>query len=421
MVEFLCYGCFKLKTKIAMKKKTTIITITYVVFCIAVCWGALQYVEKKDERLREEAKEKLDNFINGHSKIVNVVYSGKNVNYEKAEIPESNDYWWDDIDRLYELSPQSNGWCLRIMEFSKGGLDVYKLYPYMVGFIYTMDWYNSPSIQTAVDEAYEYLTTNEYSEYKDYIDNGFTLYDLEKIADNEYYTLYSYDWHCEKDGQEYVHALWSKSEYIDAYYGKGHVYSVIGKRVGGYVHTNYYRVYNMLENEYHFSLIYNAIDDPKRKDLITFMAYSCAILTIAFLGYLIPHLIVRHRKRKRRRELLKAKLLRVSNPKNFMKPYDEAKVNAANEIFARLQQLSPDDEASLKEVRKQITTELGVSFIDQDALTALKEKCNPERFMRPYDEAKVKLANLLYAKLQSPTLSIEEFEHVQQEYESTLK
>ena len=139
-----------------MKKKTAIITILYVVLCIAVCWGALQYVEKKDERLREEAKEKLDNFVKRHSKIVNVVYSGKKVNYEKAEIPEYNDYWWEDIGRVYKLTSQYKGWCLRIMEFHRGGLKVYKLYPYMVGYKYNFyDGYNSPSVQTAVDDAYK--------------------------------------------------------------------------------------------------------------------------------------------------------------------------------------------------------------------------------------------------------------------------
>ena len=228
-----------------MKKKTAIITILYVVLCIAVCWGALQYVEKKDERLREEAKEKLDNFVKRHSKIVNVVYSGKKVNYEKAEIPEYNDYWWEDIGRVYKLTSQYKGWCLRIMEFHRGGLKVYKLYPYMVGYKYNFyDGYNSPSVQTAVDDAYNYLTTNEYSEYKDYIDNEFTLYDLEKIADNEYYILYSCGWHCTKDGEEYVHALWSKSEYINAYYGKSYPFPITGERPWNYIYSSYYKVYN---------------------------------------------------------------------------------------------------------------------------------------------------------------------------------
>ena len=104
-----------------------------------------------------------------------------------------------------------------------------------------------------------------------------------------------------------------------------------------------------------------------------------------------------------------------------MKPYQEQKVNAANDIYARLQNIAPEDIILLKEIRKEISEKLGVSFIDIDLLSKMQKMCNPKNFMNPYDEEKIRTANLLYGKLHNNNITIDEIEDIQKEYETKLK
>ena len=119
-------------------------------------------------------------------------------------------------------------------------------------------------------------------------------------------------------------------------------------------------------------------------------------------------------------ESLKSKLLRRVNPKNFMNPFDETTVNIANDIYVRLQATSSDDDITLKQIRKEIADKLKINFTDKNLLKKLQKNCNPQNFMNPYNEEKVRTANLLYAKLQNSNLTIDELEEIQKEYETKL-
>ena len=68
-------------------KRTTIIGIafaTYVVAMIGMFFGVEKYIESKDNRLRREMHDKIDELFQGRKQYVDVAYSGYKVGYEKV-------------------------------------------------------------------------------------------------------------------------------------------------------------------------------------------------------------------------------------------------------------------------------------------------------------------------------------------------
>ena len=59
--------------------------------------------------------------------------------------------------------------------------------------------------------------------------------------------------------------------------------------------------------------------------------------------------------------------------------------------------------------------ELGVILIDNEKLKDLKEKVNPQKFMKPYNAEKVKIANDLYSRLAKENLTFDEFIIIEEE------
>ena len=186
------------------------------------------------------------------------------------------------------------------------------------------------------------------------------------------------------------------------------------------MYNGYYKVYNVKKPISNYTLIYDIFRDPKREDTKNIMKWGYGILSVLFLSIVIPLSVKKKKREKIKAESLKEKLSRISNPQNYLKPYQEQKVNVANDIYARLQNIAPDDMISLKTIRKEISDKLGVNFIDTDLLRELQRMCNPKNFINPYDEEKVKIANLLYGKLQNNNLTVDELEDIQTEYNRKL-
>ena len=92
-------------------------------------------------------------------------------------------------------------------------------------------------------------------------------------------------------------------------------------------------------------------------------------------------------------------------------------VDKANTIYACLQETKDNDIESLKDIRRQIESELGVSFVDMMEVEKLKVLANPSNFMNPYDPNKVSLANMLYSKLQDEVIPIDDFESIKEQVE----
>ena len=424
-----------------MQYKTLIFIciISYIVLGLGVFFGAKLITDKKDDKLRQEAYDNLNAIFDKQEKFVRIAYSGNKVSYERTEIPkykhdvfidkDKQQYEWEedygDIYKMYKLKPKyesDDKWTgFRFDVISSQGLGVintYQIYPYMIGYRKQSQSYMynyMPSIQSAVDDAFDFWSSDDKSSYKKYIDDNIFMHDIEDAVENEYYMLFSYEDCCRFFDKEYTDSLVRAT---------GVRYSVnfnYEAKDYGYMYNGYYKVYNVAKPISNYTLNYNVFSNPKWEDRKNIMILGYSILSGLILSIVIPLSIKENKRKKHNAESLKDKLLRISNPQNYLSPYQEQKVNAANGIYARLQNISIDDIISLKEIRKEISDKLEVSFIDSDLLKELQRKCNPKNFMNPYDEEKIRIANLLYGKLVNDNLTIDELEDIQKEYEIKLK
>lgn len=110
-------------------------------------------------------------------------------------------------------------------------------------------------------------------------------------------------------------------------------------------------------------------------------------------------------------------LERKCNPQKYMSPYNKEMVDKANSIYDELLKTDKSDEISLKEIRRRVESELHISFIDKDEIESLKYVANPSNYMQPYNAEKVALANKLYAKLQDETIHIDELDSITEQVE----
>ena len=101
--------------------------------------------------------------------------------------------------------------------------------------------------------------------------------------------------------------------------------------------------------------------------------------------------------------------MRVCNPGNFIKPHDTNKFEIATNIYIKLQDISKEDVAGINNIQKEIVVKLGVDLIDKEERRKLLKVINPKRWMNPYNEEKIKLANELYVKLNAQDLTYSEF------------
>lgn len=420
------------------KKRILICISIYIFLGIGIFFVARAYTDIKDDRLKGEAYKNLNTFFEKQNKFISITYSNEKVSYEKTEIPvfkekfsffkddkDEQRYNWEqfygDIYKMYKLKPKYesdnkwSGYQFDVIEIVQGEyIRKYQIYPYLVGYKKQSESYiynYTPSVQTAIDESFEFWSTNNKSHYKGYINNNISISDIKQAVENEYYMLFSYDECCEYNGKEYTDSIMTTGVKF-VYIPEDSPFEAMS--------NGYYRVYNMYHQQYYYS-IESRFWNPKKEERRRIIKWGYAILTVLLICYIIPLSVIENKKKQLQKESLKEKLLRIINPRNFMKPYNEIKVSMANDIYSRLQNIPPDDEVSLKGIRKEISNKLGVNFIDEDILKDLQKKCNPLNFMNPYNDEKIKISNQLYAKLQSKILTIDELEDIQDEYDVKLK
>ena len=76
------------------------------------------------------------------------------------------------------------------------------------------------------------------------------------------------------------------------------------------------------------------------------------------------------------------------NPNRFMEPYDKEKIDQANDIFSQL--LKPSTKTNLiklKELRSKALNQLGIEFCTETLYKRLIEKCHPRNFSGEYYDA----------------------------------
>lgn len=424
-------------------KRKTIINLTIVVYIVAMIvmfFGVQKYVQSKDKRLRNEIHEKISEIFAHQDQFVDVAYSGYKVGSEKIDIPEKPeatsfqseeskkrigdfdrqrmDEWKDNYGDLYKMhrvfykrsdwsSPYNyeDGWKLLIIKYDYEGVYVNWFFPYAVGYKkldYQWEYTYLPSVKTAVEEAFEFFTSNPKSQFYEDFEKGSYDKVWSKIFDaqNEYYYMHKDEnrrfWHSGVNGlfEEYIKDNSSSFQY-------------------GYMHNGYYRVFTALTQPQTYTIKKHAWgpDEQDKKDLWLYWSIG---LTVLFLLVLIPLCIIERKHNKEKEEGLYDKLKRLCNPAVFMSKgnYDKEKVDKANEIYAKLMTISSDDKIVLDEMQVLAVKELGINLISKDKVIELKEKVDPSNFVNPYNAEKLALANELYAIVIKDDLTYSELEYV---------
>ena len=410
-----------------MKRKNIIIIlwILWIVFVIGMVFGVYYYINNKRIRLRSEIRENVESIFEGQSNgdmfvsnddgFFDVAYSGSPVrHYKKVAIPSDWKQSYGDLASLYELNwgdkypnQEDDGWS--IIRIHCGGLDedfirTNTIFPYKVGLKKT-EWGNYYTVEQAVNEAFEFYTTNPKSSYSERFSKGSNNRLWSKIhnSSNEFF------WIVENKNPN----SWKAG--IPIYHPEGKSYDEVQRTMpyeDGWMDNGYYQVFIAATQERHYMIEEKdwAINE-NRNHLLTWWGIG---LTVLFMSLLIPLTIKESKVNKKKSETLYQRLVRLCNPKNFMDNYDKEKVEKANIIYKRLLETTPDNDADLIEIQMQASSELGINFIDKAELEDLKEKINPKRFLNPYNAEKVSLANELYAVLAKDNLTYGELMEVKE-------
>ena len=433
-----------------MKKNIIIILwLLWIVSMIGMVFGVYSYIDHKRVGLRSEIRENIKKAFEGQSSggmfvsnkdgFFDVAYSGSPVRHYKKVIipskPAKDDFltalnpsieekWkksYGDLSSIYELNwgdhypnQEDDGW--NIIRIYCGGPDedfirTNTFFPYKVGFKKT-EWGNIYTVEQAVNEAFEFYSTNPKSGMADRFSKGSNKRLWSKIYDSEN----EYFWITENKN----HYSWKAGTPI--YQPEGKSYDEAERTMpynNGWMHTKYYRVFIAATQEMHFMIQEKDwVVNKNRNSLLIWLGIG---LTTLFLSLIIPLTIKERRVNKRKSESLYQRLYRMCNPSNFIKDYNKEKVDKANEIYQRLMEINPDDKEALISLQAEAVTSLGIALIDGEKLKDLIEKINPLRFMNPYNAEKVKIANDLYARLTKEGLTYENFAQIEEESKSLLR
>ena len=196
-----------------MKRKNIIIIlwILWVVIMIGMVFGVYYYINNKRIKLRSEIRENIESIFEGQSSgdmfvsnndgFFDVAYSGSPVrHYKKVAIPpkpskgglaaidpsidEKIVDWkqsYGDLSSLYELNwgdkypnQEDDGW--NIIRIYCSGYDddfiqTNIIFPYKVG-LKNNEWVNYYTVEQAVNEAFEFYTTDPKSSYSEHFSKG---------------------------------------------------------------------------------------------------------------------------------------------------------------------------------------------------------------------------------------------------------
>lgn len=405
-----------------VKQKILIVVIGYIIAVFLLILGTKLYIKNKTEKLKSQAYERFDNFFKNQKGFVDTEYAYGKVKYSQTSNPEKepekgfdfygyHDAWEErhsDIYRYYKIDDIYNGWRLSWAgNIRYGTMLLYSIYPsyvcykkqeyeYMYNFI--------PSVENCVNKAYDFWVSNPKSNYFDLYQKGCMsrISDLINDIPNEYY-----DW------RHITH-------YKD---------SLCNVELLDYMYDNYYKVFNGRTNyqTYEIQERDGVINNERKSKVIA----GGIVLTIFLLFFVIFLIIQNNRNereireheeefRKKRNEPIYDRLKDLCNPAKFLNPYDKEKVEKANSIYEQLMNTSCSDIETLKILRQQAINELNLNFVAVEYLQDLKSQCNPERFLRPYNAEKVRIANELYNKLIDNEKNIEILERIEMEMKEKL-
>ncbi len=436
-------------------KRSTIIVILFIVWIassIAAVVFIYKYIETKDARLKNEIRSNIraifegrqdrgNGFVGFDDGIFDVSFSYSPVkNFKKGTIPPrpnksefdalgggdpNANYnrrvneWkenWGNVATVWNLNwggsePQEwedEGW--NIVRIYCNGIDeefiqVSTIFPYQVALKKT-DWGNYFTVPQAVNDAFDFYTTDPKSSYIDGFAKGSHREIWNKIheASNEYY------WITENKDKS--------SHYVGQSIPGGDTYEKGGPIQIGSMYNGYYIVYIATTQDKYYKIEkFNWRPDiQERNKLILWWLFGIGIV------FLVPIIILickKSKEYKRKSESLKNRLLRLCSPQMFMNPYIKDLVDKANSIYPKIQETTSSEE--LLNLANEAQTLLGISLIERSELNDLRNKVNPSNFMKPYNADKIAKANELYGILQKSNLKYSEYIDVKNRMQALYK
>lgn len=100
---------------------------------------------------------------------------------------------------------------------------------------------------------------------------------------------------------------------------------------------------------------------------------------------------------------LYAELWDKCNPKNFMEPYDQARVDKAILIYGDLQKVDRNDDNRLREIRDRAMRDLGITISTDRLYKELIEYCDPQNLLKDdnFQTEALRIANQFYAQVRA--------------------
>lgn len=422
-----------------------VLSVLWIISIIVAGIAIDKYIDNQRETLRLdichkvkalfEGQESGGAFVTNRDGFFDVAYSGFPVkHFKEVSIPsrpednvdaileglteKMNEEWekeYGDLDVLYELNwgdkypnEHDDGWTINRIHYTPHYPDIIEtnmIFPYRVGLKKTEWFSNTYSVEQAVNEAYDFYTTNEKSDYSERFKKG-SIRDLwSRIyeCENKYYSI------AERDRP----LSWTAGTPIKQ--PKGKSFEEAQRTMpyeNGWMHNGYYRVFIAASqiSQYYVKENENLILEDRKELQVWWM---CG-LSVLFLVLIIPLCMAEKEKKDRISETLYQRLMRVCNPKEFMQNYDKEKIDKANSIYQELHGIDPRDEEALNSLAQKAITELGVSIIDSEELKSMKEKANPANYMEPYDPQKLSLANEIYDILLKENISFEQYKEAKE-------
>ena len=184
----------------------------------------------------------------------------------------------------------------------------------------------------------------------------------------------------------------------------------------GWMHNGYYRVFIAATQPTHYMIAENekVVQADKEDFLIRWYIGVSAI----FICIIVPLAIKEMKYERRNSESLYKRLLRLCNPKKFIKEYGKDKIERANTLYGLLLSTSADDKETLMKIQSTAMFELDISMIDKEELDELRRKVNPQNFMKPYNAENVTIANELYSILSKEQLDYMEIMELKEKVKS---
>lgn len=413
-----------------------------------------KFMKKDSITNRNLAIHQLDSVFNGR-KIVTPLYHNFNPNYEllsssqKSKIDKKNELY-----QLYNFKPEhlvnwesplhvlgadiriensqrgkewyeplnggnyygiwQSGWALGCAKNISGDKYIcYMVIPYMVGYLRQSDsfYYEfKPTIREALNTAYDFYTKNEQSEFVNFMGND-NMEKFMSLASETSSPINANNYTFEKVDNE-------KSDFEFANPG---VFEGTN-----YMYNGYIRVYIVMAYCTTYKLKYNSefaqwdkerfIEEHEQEIQKLFIIIE-SILSIILVLLVVFNLIARRRAKK----TILDRIIAVSNPKHYMKNYEQEKIDIANQIYNKARNTKLEEKGVIEELCHEIETKLGGVLVNKRDLTSLTKRCNPKHFMKPYNAEKITKANALFARLKQGNISYSDFIKIKEEIEELYK